>query len=79
MPDNFIIHISKPNLKNMVDNIKIYFILEPMDKERINLLFKLPFMDLLYKAHNIHRQYFDPNAIQMSTLLSLKTGGCSED
>ena len=63
----------------MVDNIKIYFILEPMDKERINLLFKLPFMDLLYKAHNIHRQYFDPNAIQMSTLLSLKTGGCSED
>jgi biotin synthase len=45
----------------------------------VEALFALPFNDLLYQAHNIHRQYFDPNAVQVSTLLSIKTGGCSED
>jgi biotin synthase len=63
----------------MVDNKKIYFILRIMHKKRINSFFNLPFMDLLYKAHSIHRRNFDHNAMQMSTLLSLKTGGCSED
>lgn len=47
--------------------------------EQIEGLFKLPFADLLYQAQQIHRQYFDPNAVQLSTLLSIKTGGCSED
>jgi len=42
-------------------------------------LYELPFMDLLWRAHEIHRQNFDANAIQRSTLLSIKTGGCSED
>ncbi len=46
---------------------------------QIEALFKLPFADLLYQAQQIHRQYFDPNAVQLSTLLSIKTGGCSED
>ncbi len=38
-----------------------------------------PFNDLLYQAHNLHRCYFDPNAVQISTLLSIKTGSCPED
>lgn len=41
--------------------------------------FALPLNDLLFKAHSIHRQHFDPNAVQVSTLLSIKTGGCAED
>jgi biotin synthase len=42
-------------------------------------LFKLPFSDLMFRAQQAHRENFDPNAIQLSTLLSIKTGGCSED
>jgi biotin synthase len=42
-------------------------------------LFELPFNDLLHKAQAVHREHFDPNAVQVSTLLSIKTGGCSED
>jgi biotin synthase len=42
-------------------------------------LYALPFNDLLFKAHTIHRQNFDPNAVQLSRLLSIKTGGCPED
>ncbi|MDA8327988.1 MAG: biotin synthase BioB [Betaproteobacteria bacterium] len=45
----------------------------------IETLFNLPFNDLLYQAQGIHRQHFDPNTVQLSTLLSIKTGGCSED
>ena len=45
----------------------------------IKALFKLPFADLLYRAQQVHREHFDPNAVQLSTLLSIKTGGCSED
>ncbi|HFD13304.1 MAG TPA: biotin synthase BioB [Crenotrichaceae bacterium] len=45
----------------------------------IEALFALPFNDLLFKAHTIHRQHFDVNQVQISTLLSIKTGGCSED
>ncbi|MDX2306912.1 MAG: biotin synthase BioB [Hyphomicrobium sp.] len=39
----------------------------------------LPFMDLLFRAQSVHRRAFDPNKIQMSRLLSIKTGGCAED
>ena len=42
-------------------------------------LFDLPLNDLLFKAHTIHRENFNPNAVQLSTLLSIKTGGCPED
>ncbi|MDO5704151.1 MAG: biotin synthase BioB [Paracoccus sp. (in: a-proteobacteria)] len=42
-------------------------------------LFDLPFMDLLYQAQTVHRQHFDPNRVQQSRLLSIKTGGCPED
>jgi len=46
---------------------------------QVAALFDLPFMDLVFRAAEVHRQHFDPNAIQRSTLLSIKTGGCSED
>ncbi len=46
---------------------------------QIEALFALPFSDLIHQAQTIHRQHFDPNAVQVSTLLSIKTGGCSED
>jgi biotin synthase len=42
-------------------------------------LFELPFNDLLYRAHEIHRANFPPNTVQLATLLSIKTGGCPED
>jgi biotin synthase len=45
----------------------------------IEHLFDLPFNDLLYQAQGVHRTHFDPNTVQLSTLLSIKTGGCSED
>jgi len=45
----------------------------------IEALFDLPFNDLLHRAHCVHREHFDPNAVQLSTLLSVKTGGCPED
>ncbi len=42
-------------------------------------LFEKPLFELLYEAQTVHRQYFDPNKVQVSTLLSIKTGSCSED
>lgn len=45
----------------------------------IEALFELPFNDLLFRAHETHRAHFDANQVQLSTLLSIKTGGCSED
>ena len=45
----------------------------------IEVLFDLPFMDLLAHAHAVHAANHDPNAVQVSTLLSIKTGGCPED
>ncbi|WP_161935123.1 biotin synthase BioB, partial [Burkholderia pseudomallei] len=42
-------------------------------------LYELPFNDLLFRAQQTHREHFDANAIQLSTLLSIKTGGCEED
>ena len=45
----------------------------------IEQLFNLPFNDLLFHAQQLHRQHFDPNEVQVSTLLSIKTGRCPED
>jgi biotin synthase len=47
--------------------------------ESVTALFALPFNDLLFRAQNVHREHFDPNEVQLSTLLSVKTGGCPED
>ena len=48
-------------------------------KEEILEIYNKPFMDLLYEAATMHREHHDPNTVQVSTLLSIKTGGCSED
>ena len=45
----------------------------------IEALFELPFNDLVFRAQCVHREHFDPNEVQLSTLLSVKTGGCPED
>jgi biotin synthase len=45
----------------------------------VRALFALPFNDLLFRAHSVHRRHFDPNSVQISTLLSIKTGACPED
>jgi biotin synthase len=42
-------------------------------------VYQLPFNDLLFRAQSIHRQHFDPNRVQLSRLLNIKTGGCPED
>ncbi|RED53555.1 biotin synthase BioB [Aestuariispira insulae] len=47
--------------------------------EEVEAMFAMPFMDLLHKAQCIHRENFDPNEVQVSTLLSIKTGSCPED
>ena len=47
--------------------------------DQIKALFDLPFNDLLFRAQGVHRENFDPNKVQLSTLLSIKTGGCAED
>jgi biotin synthase len=47
--------------------------------DEVQALFALPFNDLLFKAQSIHRQHFDPNQVQISCLLSIKTGACAED
>ena len=47
--------------------------------QEIEALFGLPFGDLIYQAQTTHRENFDPNKVQLSTLLSIKTGGCPED
>jgi len=52
---------------------------KPWTVNEVAALFELPFNDLLFRAQQVHREHFDANAIQLSTLLSIKTGGCEED
>jgi biotin synthase len=49
------------------------------NKQEIMALFAMPFNDLMFRAANIHRENFNANEVQISTLLSIKTGGCAED
>ncbi|QBY06033.1 biotin synthase BioB [Thalassotalea sp. HSM 43] len=46
---------------------------------QVNALFDMPFNDLMFQAQTVHRQHFNPNEVQVSTLLSIKTGACPED
>ncbi|MDY4280507.1 MAG: biotin synthase BioB [[Pasteurella] mairii] len=46
---------------------------------KVEALFETPFLELVYRAAQVHREHFNPQAIQLSTLLSIKTGGCPED
>ena len=47
--------------------------------DEVKALYALPFNDLIFKAQTVHREHFDPNEVQVSSLLSIKTGSCSED
>jgi biotin synthase len=67
MPAMTVVATAKPELRH------------DWSREEIESLFALPFNDLLFRAHSVHRAYFDPNAVQVSTLLSIKTGACPED
>lgn len=48
-------------------------------REEADVIYTLPFNDLLFQAHSLHRKFFNPNQVQRSKLLSIKTGGCAED
>lgn len=48
-------------------------------KEEVEALFSMPFNDLIFEAQQVHRTYFEPNKVQLSTLMNIKTGGCPED
>ena len=48
-------------------------------RDEVEALFALPFNELLFRAHGVHRAHFDPTEVQVSTLLSIKTGACPED
>ncbi|MGI9228659.1 MAG: biotin synthase BioB [Gammaproteobacteria bacterium] len=48
-------------------------------QDEIITLYELPFSDLLHRAHSLHRRHFNPNEVQLSTLLNIKSGGCPED
>lgn len=61
------------------DNYKPHAQAERWTREEADALFALPFMDLILKAQTIHRENFAPNTVQLSQLLSIKTGGCAED
>lgn len=66
---------------SMAQPIKVEpgLIKEKWTRELIEGLFNLPFMDLIYQAQRVHRENFDANKIQLSSLLSIKTGACPED
>ena len=66
------------NMDPAVDNMNTELRHDWRD-ETINALFELPLNDLLFEAQRIHRQNFKPNQVQVSTLLSIKTGKCPED
>ena len=48
-------------------------------QQEVEALYDLPFMELVFRAAEVHRQHFDPSRVQLSTLVSIKTGGCPED
>ena len=58
---------------------KAYAVRNDWTREDIRALFALPFPELIFRAQTIHRAHFDPCEVQLSTLLSIKTGGCPED
>ncbi len=52
---------------------------QPWTVQQVHALFELPFAELLHRAQDVHRAHFDPTLVELATLLSVKTGGCSED
>src|SRR6266481_10041860 len=52
---------------------------KPWTREEAYSLYEASFNDLLFQSHTVHRASFDPNRVQLSRLISIKTGGCPED
>jgi biotin synthase len=67
------------NIQFHTKSIKKEQVSKNISNEYIKSLFLMPFNDLIYQAQQVHRSNFDANKVQLSTLLSIKTGGCSED
>lgn len=59
--------------------IHVLHILQDWTKEEIQEVYDMPMLELLYRASSVHRMFFDPTEVQQCTLLSIKTGGCTED
>jgi biotin synthase len=59
--------------------LRINMLRHDWTRDEVRSLFALPFPELMFRAAQIHRENFDPNEVQISTLLSIKTGGCPED
>lgn len=53
--------------------------LQDWTKEEISAIYNMPMLELLYRAATVHRMFFNPREVQQCTLLSIKTGGCTED
>lgn len=79
----FINRLTGEGLKSLVFLIfeykSFYMARHNWTKEEILEIYNKPLMELLYEAASVHREYHDPNTVQVSTLLSIKTGGCPED
>lgn len=69
--------VNKNQIEADVSNV--YPVRHDWSRQEIAELFELPFNDLIHRAQSAHRHYFDPNRVQLSTLLNIKQGGCSED
>ena len=72
-------HIAPIALRQAMPNTEPHPTAAYWRKCQVEELFNLPFLDLVFQAASVHRQNFDAQKIQLSTLLSIKTGGCSED
>lgn len=62
-----------------IDTAQLGIVRNDWTLDEVRALFDLPFADLIFHAQRVHRQNFDPNEVQVSTLLSIKTGACPED
>jgi len=72
-------HISTSTLRARQENGHIGALRHDWTRAEVRALFELPFPELMFRAQSIHRIHFDPTEVQLSTLLSIKTGGCPED
>src|SRR5690554_5452197 len=75
-------HSSVPELQSRIasgDAMSQQQLRHDWRRAEVQALFEMPFNDLLYQAQSVHRRNFQPNRVQLSTLLSIKTGACPED
>jgi biotin synthase len=69
---------SRPHLSGETEGLP-FAVRHDWTRAQVRALLDLPFPDLMFQAQTVHRMHFDPRAVQISTLLSIKTGGCPED